>query len=93
VNNDNKNDKPNNRKKLQLTSPVPSTHIRRCHLCNSVTECDGGDLVKACHSCNKPMAPFYFFDDQDVAPHSDFGLRPARIPGKVRPVLGFTAYW
>jgi hypothetical protein len=39
------------------------------------------------------MAPFYFFNDQDVALHSDFGLRPERPVGKVRPVIGFTAYW
>jgi hypothetical protein len=80
------------KKKLQLSAPTPHTHFRRCHLCESVTEVDGSD-VTACSSCGKPMAPFYFFNDQDVAPHSDFGLRPERVTGKVRPVLGFTAYW
>lgn len=68
------------------------THIRRCHKCDAINECDEHD-VKSCSSCGKPMAPFYFFNDIEVTPHSDFDLRPERPDGKVRPVLGFTAYW
>ncbi|RYZ74040.1 MAG: hypothetical protein EOP05_09540 [Proteobacteria bacterium] len=69
-----------------------SVHIRRCHICNGVTESDGKD-VKACEHCGKSMAPFYFFNDEEVAPHSDHEPRPLRTAGKVVPILGFTAYW
>jgi hypothetical protein len=78
--------------KKKLKAPTPQTHIRRCHVCGTTTEADGAH-VKVCSSCGKHMAPFYFFDDQKVAPHSDFALRPERPDGKVRPVLGLTAYW
>ena len=80
------------KKNLLLSAPKPRLHIRRCHLCGTTNERDGGE-VKACVECGKHMAPFYFFNDQDVVLHSDFGLRPERPSGKVRPVIGFTAYW
>lgn len=79
------------RKKKSKPSQV-FTHIRRCHCCNGVTESDGKD-VKACDHCGKSMAPFYFFNDDQVEPHTDHDLRPLRPSGKVVPVLGFTAYW
>ena len=69
-----------------------ATHIRRCHKCDAITECDEHD-VKACASCGKRVAPFYFFSDAEVVPHGDNALRPSRLDGKVRPVLGLTAYW
>lgn len=68
------------------------THFRRCHLCNETTEGEGAD-VKTCGACGKSLAPFYFFDDKTVMPHADHDHRPERLEGKVRPVLGFTAYW
>lgn len=80
------------KKKPLLKAPTPRTHIRRCHVCGITHEADGEE-VKVCGSCGKHMAPFYFFEDTEVVPHSDFGLRPERPAGKVRPVLGFTAYW
>ena len=87
------------KKKSEISARTPHqanarahTHIRRCHKCDSVNECDEQD-VKACAACGKPVAPFYFFSDTDVVPHSDNGLRPERPDGKVKPVLGFTAYW
>lgn len=77
---------------LRLSASKHQTSFRRCHICESVNECDGHD-VKRCETCGKSMAPFYFFNDVEVVPHSDAQERPARPPGKVRPVLGFTAYW
>jgi hypothetical protein len=39
------------------------------------------------------MAPFYFFDDLEVAPMSDDDFRPVHQQGARSPVRGFTAYW
>jgi hypothetical protein len=35
------------------------THIRRCHVCDTVNECPGGE-VDRCQSCHKFLAPFFF---------------------------------
>ena len=67
-------------------------HFRRCHICNGVSESEGA-LVAHCGHCGKPMAPFYFFDDLDVAPMSDDDFRPPHQQGARSPVRGFTAYW
>jgi len=69
-------------------------HIRRCHLCNGVTECED-NVVDRCLHCGKHMAPFYFFNEMEVTPLSDFDLRmpPCLKAGERIPVRGFTAYW
>jgi hypothetical protein len=69
-------------------------HIRRCHLCEGVTESEGSPVIR-CHHCGKSMAPFYFFDESEVIPHSDVEgeLDGPRKPGERKPVRGFTAYW
>jgi hypothetical protein len=70
-------------------------HFRRCHLCSGVSESEG-EIVDRCLHCGKPMAPFYFFNDAEVTPFSEFEPRPAeegRLPDERVPVRGFTAYW
>jgi hypothetical protein len=69
-------------------------HIRRCHICAGVTECEGA-VVNRCQSCGKTMAPFYFFNEFEVTPYTDGGVRRALIlgPNERIPVWGFTAYW
>lgn len=70
-------------------------HIRRCHLCSGVTECEGNP-VSRCQHCGKAMAPFYFFDETEVVPHSDLDEGadvPPQRAGERKPVRGFTAYW
>lgn len=69
-------------------------HFRRCHLCEGVTESEGAP-VKSCGHCGKPMAPFYFFNEAEVVPLSEYELRPAEEcrMGERTPIRGFTAYW
>jgi len=69
-------------------------HFRRCHLCQGITESVGAPVSRCMH-CGKPMAPFYFFNEAEVAPWSEHGLRPDNEckPGERLPVRGFTAYW
>ena len=69
-------------------------HIRRCHLCHGVTENEDCP-VDRCQHCGKPMAPFYFFNEAEVAPLSESELQPTPIlrSGERKPIRGFTAYW
>lgn len=71
-----------------------AVHIRRCHVCNHVSERVGAS-VDRCEHCGKPIAPFYFFDDFKVAAYSDYGARPDYTDeeGERVPVRGFTAIW
>lgn len=69
-----------------------ATHIRRCHICEAVTEKDGA-LVSHCGQCGKPMAPFYFFNEADVQPYSEHDLRPPSGEGDRTPIRGLTAFW
>lgn len=69
--------------------------FRRCHVCNGITECEGTP-VERCAQCGKSIAPFYFFNDLEVPPLSEHGLRSSselEEPGARIPVRGFTAYW
>jgi hypothetical protein len=68
------------------------THIRRCHICSKVTEKEY-EIVKSCEHCGKVMAPFYFFNEQEVDPISDCEGEPIWRLGERKPVRGFTAFW
>lgn len=69
-------------------------HFRRCHLCEGVTESEGSPVI-SCGHCRKPMAPFYFFNEAEVEPLSEYEPRPINEnrPGERTPIRGFTAYW
>jgi len=69
-------------------------HFRRCHLCQGITESEGAPVSRCMH-CGKHMAPFYFFNEAEVPPLSEDGLRPDYEcrSGERFPVRGFTAYW
>lgn len=72
-------------------------HIRRCHLCDAVTE-QSQEVVTRCAGCGKFMAPFYFFNDAEVIPLSDSALRPDPVTPDLLnderlPLRGFTAIW
>ena len=69
-------------------------HIRRCHVCHSVSE-RFGEPVEQCDHCGKPMAPYYYLNELEVEPHSDNCLRPVidSDEGELRPVRGLSAYW
>lgn len=45
-------------------------HYRRCHVCNTVNESEGG-FVEKCLSCDKPLCRFYYFDDSEAPIYSD----------------------
>ncbi len=70
-----------------------SVHYRRCHVCGNVTWGDGHNKVTQCYHCEKPLAPFYYFDDGISPVFGDETLRPPLINNEFRPLLGFTAYW
>lgn len=70
-------------------SPV---YIRRCHVCNGVTESQE-TLVKRCSHCGKAIAPYYFFDEENVVAWSDVEVRPAPVPGSHGPIRGLSTLW
>lgn len=76
-------------------------HVRRCHICDHVNERDG-QSVDRCGHCGKILAPYYFFDEQNVHVYSDVEQRPTleqtrarpkEQPGEHRPLRGFSAVW
>ena len=75
----------------------PPLHIRRCHLCDAVTE-QTKEVVSRCSGCGKFMAPFYFFNEVEVTPYTDNALRPDPptpdlLNDERLPLRGFTAFW
>ena len=73
-------------------------HYRRCHICGHVNEAHGapgadGALVSRCDHCGKSLAPYYFFDEREVAPLSDQEGEPLWRLGDRKPVRGFSVYW
>lgn len=76
-------------------------HVRRCHICDHVTEREDGP-VERCANCDKALAPYYFFDEQSVPVYSDFEHRPSEElvrarpkeqSGAHRPLRGLSAVW
>ena len=70
------------------------THIRRCHVCGTVTESEIKG-IKECSSCGKKFAPFCFFDENRIEGISD--NQPAmslwRDSVGYRPLWGLTSPW
>lgn len=67
-------------------------HFRRCHVCGSTTHCQT-DEVRKCQHCQKPFAPFFYFEDKSVPVVGDNTLRPQTLNGEFYPIRGLTAYW
>jgi hypothetical protein len=67
-------------------------HIRRCHICEGVTESDEG-IVDRCEHCGKNMAPFFFFDEKKVEPQDEAEIRTPWYGVDRKPIQGLTAYW
>lgn len=67
-------------------------HFRRCHLCGSLVKEEQGKVEK-CVTCERSLAPFYYFDDRFTAIQGDNTLRPGSIEGEYAPILGLTVYW
>lgn len=65
--------------------------IRRCHVCGKCNEAE--QSVKRCTFCDKPFAPFFYFDDRAKPVQADYQLRPLDLNGQWRPIQGLTAYW
>lgn len=71
---------------------MQKTHaFRRCHMCNMI--CEAPKQVRKCAHCNKPFAPFYYFNDQFTPVQAEGGLRSPDLEGHWRPLQGLTAYW
>jgi hypothetical protein len=66
-------------------------HVRRCHVCNGVTE--SLEIVKRCDHCHKAIAPYYFYEEADVIAWADNEVRPAPVPDKPEPVRGLSLCW
>ena len=76
------------------------THFRRCHMCGEVnsvastSESGQADHVERCTSCNKPLAPFFYFDEKMVQGYTEAGARVQEDEsGKYDPIIGLTAHW
>lgn len=74
-------------------------HIRRCHVCGSVTESEGSAVHKCAH-CGKHLAPFYYFDESKLegllesGPYlSTWKLAKDLSPGSFNPIWGLSTYW
>lgn len=75
-------------------SAVKNLHVRRCHLCGTVSE-SSDDILKCMH-CQKSLLPFYYFDKRKVSEFSDDQERPQTLRDKdtgYGPIRGLTAYW
>ena len=60
-------------------------HIRRCHICSSVTEIENNKIDR-CSSCGKYLAPFVFCNE------------PSDMVGQLLkpdypPIYGISLYW
>ncbi len=73
-------------------------HLRRCHNCHHVNECEQG-LIQSCSHCRKTLAPFYYFDESKAMglkseAESLSEYKSSALPWReYPPVLGLTAYW
>lgn len=75
-------------------------HIRRCHICNHVTENDKQHIEK-CEGCGKSLAPFFFCMDPGVEElTSDFRTDRDKKPqtssflrSEFPPIYGISLYW
>ena len=73
-------------------------HIRRCHICGSVTESEDS-AIHRCQHCGKHLAPFYYFDEskleglQENGPHLSVWKQAALAPGTYQPIWGLSTYW
>ncbi len=66
-------------------------YLRRCHVCGDVTEANSP--IKYCEHCQKPMATFCYFNEQEVEPFSENKERPRYKGIQIMPVIGLSAYW
>lgn len=69
-------------------------HIRRCHVCGTVTEVQG-EAVRSCSHCGKHLAQFYFFDESQLDGLGDNQLYWSVQSEAIgyRPLWGFSTYW
>jgi hypothetical protein len=73
-------------------------HIRRCHVCNEVTESEGAAVHK-CGHCGKHLAPFYYFDEskleglEERGPYLSTWKDMISTPGTFNPIWGLSTYW
>lgn len=73
-------------------------HIRRCHVCGSVTESQEA-AIHCCSHCGKHLAPFYYFDEskleglQEVGPYLSVWKNTSMPPGTYQPIWGLSTYW
>ena len=71
---------------------VPKRFYRKCHVCGRISQ-QQNEPVAECGHCAKPMAPFFYFNDQYVSIYSDDGERPSLAPGEYRPLRGLSVCW
>lgn len=67
-------------------------HIRRCHICNGVSEIEK-ERVLRCQHCGQSLSPFYYFDDMYMNIQTENELRVLPPEGEYIPIYGLTAYW
>ncbi len=76
-------------------------HIRRCHICNKISESET-QKIERCEACGKYLAPFMFCNDPsdnaETASVVQDRTRTSQAPKsflktEYPPILGISLYW
>ena len=70
-----------------MTTKLEITHFRRCHVCGAVNE-KAQEEVTRCKSCDKPLAPFFYFSPLDLNVPTDEAISARRnLPALMQNLL------
>ncbi len=87
-----------NKKNDQIeTESEISLNIRRCHICDTVTESQNGE-VDRCQGCNKSLTPFFFCESVYTSEIKElskaiFTSKNSGLKSIYPPLLGIALYW
>ena len=71
------------------------SYLRRCHVCGATMEKESHSIGQCVH-CGKHLAPFYYFDEQQIIGFGDGveeSFREGDSSTTYLPLIGFGLYW
>lgn len=96
MNSSERNNQNNNQKNDQFeTASEIEIHLRRCHICDTVTE-NSNSIVDRCQGCNKALAPFVFCETTykyQIKELSKNVFNNSKLKSIYPPLLGIALYW